>query len=117
MFFDTLDILGMMNTYNSRKVDRYEQDGLLISTCFVTDGKHDYETAIRSPLYNDNDFVVVEAYDSEEDARAGHRKWVDNMTTNPPEKLVDCGNSKISQWIEIMGGNMEFLRQDIRKGE
>lgn len=93
------DILSWRTTtnYEERKVDRYEKDDLLVDTCSCTDGNHEYETAILHPEYGDN-WVIVEAYDSREQAQAGHDKWVKTMTMEPlPEVLTDCQNSRISQ--------------------
>jgi hypothetical protein len=106
--FGFLDFLSMAYNHDERMVDRYESDDLVIDTCFVTDGAHDYETAIRSPLYNNNKWVIVEAYDTKDEAQKGHDNWVDTMTNNPPDKLVECLNSEVSQWV----GESEYKRED-----
>jgi hypothetical protein len=87
----------MMDTYEDRKVDCYESDTLLISTARVLDGDKPFETAVEHPDYNEGEMVIVEAYDTEEEAKSGHDRWVHCMTTDPPEQLVDCRNSFISQ--------------------
>lgn len=71
------------------QVERYEDDNLLVSTIQATD--HDgYETAIAHPDYNDGALIIVECYDSEDEARMGHAKWPATMTTKElPDVLTD----------------------------
>ena len=97
MLFDFLDMGG---TYDERCVERYDDEnvGLMVSTASVNDGSHPYETAVAHPEYNDGDMVIVEAYDTKKDAKAGHERWVTAMTAKElPERLVDCANSEVSQ--------------------
>jgi hypothetical protein len=54
-----------------------------------------YETAISWPRrykQGQEEWVIVAAYDTEEEARAGHADWVKIMLKTPPDKLVDCCN-------------------------
>ena len=109
---DLESILAMMGTYAERKVARFESDGLVVDTAAVPDSEHPYETAVLHPEYNMGKWVVVEGYDTKEDAQIGHDHWVATMTTEPlPTKLVDCANSEISQLIKSTGGQMEFPRK------
>jgi hypothetical protein len=92
---------NMCNNYKDRKVARFENEDLMIDTCSVTDGKQQYETAVQHYQYNNNDMVIVQAYDTKEEALKGHNEWVQLMTSDKlPEYLRDCGNSEISQFIE-----------------
>lgn len=109
--FGILDFLSMTYNHDERMVDRYESDNFIIDTCLVTDGAHDYETAVRSPLYNNGKWIAVEAYDTKDEAQKGHDNWVDTMTNNPPDKLVECLNSEVSQWV----GESEYKREDIKE--
>lgn len=100
-------MLGMFNffqdcnNYEDRKVDRYEEGDLLISTAFVSDGIKPYETAIAHPSYNNGAFIIVEHYDIKEDAVEGHKKWVDIMTSEHlPDTLCDCKNAMISNLLQ-----------------
>ena len=93
------DFIGMIGNYDERKIDNYDKDELYVDTCMVTDGVQPYETAVSTPQYNSGELVIVEAYDTEEQAQAGHNKWVETMLNNPPQKLVDCKNAFISQII------------------
>ena len=95
--------------YSSRVVGRDDFDWGFVSTASVTDGDHPYETAVSSRLYEDEDgetdsMIIVEAYDSHEDAEAGHAKWVEIMTSeSPPNELIDCENAAIGQLLGAFG--------------
>ena len=54
--------------YESRSLGRYEEDNLFVSTALVTDSDDPYETAIAHPFYNEGTIVIVETYDSKDDA-------------------------------------------------
>lgn len=94
------------DNYEDRKIDLYEDDNHYISTCYVPDGNHPYETGIASKLYLDSkdredEFCIVEAYYTKEQAQLGHNKWVDLFQSgNLPDTLVDCKNAKLSQFIQ-----------------
>jgi hypothetical protein len=97
-------------------VDTYDTDGLYVDTAAVSDGDHPYETAVAHPDYNDGEMIIVEAYDTKKEAQVGHVKWVERMTTNLPEELVDCANSHISQMIDALAPDkMRFPRKTKRE--
>lgn len=99
--------------YESRKVARYDSDGLMVSTARVSDGAQPFETAVRHPSYNEGKVVIVEAYDDHASAQAGHNRWVALMTSEAlPDKLVDCCNSEIGSLAGAMGCETEFPRKD-----
>lgn len=89
------EFMGMLDNYEDRKVDRYEEGDMAISTCSVTDSPQPYETAIMHPEYNGGEHIIVEQYDTAELAQEGHDKWVKVMTaTSLPKLLKDistCG--------------------------
>jgi hypothetical protein len=89
--------------YDSRKVGRFDGgNGLFISTARVSDGRQPYETAVRHPDYNEGSLVIVEAYDSMEEAKQGHDRWTDAMTREPlPDVLQDCRNAAISSFLDV----------------
>jgi len=95
LFDDMMKSLTNASDFAEREVAQYNQDSLFVDTCRVNDGKKPYETAVAFPLYNDGSMVIVEAYDTKEEAQAGHDKWVNIMLTCPPDKLVDCQNGSI----------------------
>lgn len=94
--------LTSMYNYESRKVGRDEFDWGFVSTCSVPDGDHLYETGVSHDKFReDGNLIIVEAYDTKEDAIAGHKKWVKVMTSQElPEELIDCKNAEISQLID-----------------
>ena len=105
--FEFLDDFG---NYADRKVARFDVDGgASVSTARVSDGRQPFETAVSHPDYNSNKWVIVEAYDTKNEAQAGHDKWVKAMTTEPLlEELRDCANSRVEQFIDAVKGH-EFV--------
>ena len=94
--------LSMMGNYEERKVERFEAEDLIIDTAAVTDSTKPFETAIKSPLYNDNKWVIVELYDTKEEAIAGHKKWVSIMTSNIlPKELKDVSISGVAELCDM----------------
>lgn len=91
--------LADMGNYEKRKVARYEDGEILISTARCSDGTKPYETAIMHPDYNNGEFIIVQAYDTKEEAAKAHDAWVNLVKFNSlPDPLVDCGNSQIAQF-------------------
>lgn len=94
--------LDMMSNYEDRKVDNFEEGDLFIDTCAVNDSAKPYETAIGHPNYNDGKLVIVELYDTKEQAQEGHNKWVKIMTTEPlPERLYDASQNALSSLLDM----------------
>lgn len=95
--------------HEDRKVDTTVINNVgecTVDTCYVNDGLQDYETAVQHPKYNRGNWVIVEAYDTKEEAQEGHDKWVKIMSsTQLPKKLVDCKNSFVSN---LLDNNYEF---------
>lgn len=86
-----------MKDYDARKVNRYEDGNLLVDTCAVSDSAQPYETAVAHPAYNDGMIVIVEMYDSIEEAKDGHLRWVKAMTASGlPHSLCDVSTAKIA---------------------
>ena len=91
------EFLKDVDNYESRCVERSEFDWGYISTAKVNDGRKPYETAIKHTRYHDNKITIVEAYDTVEEAKAGHERWVSTMTADQlPESLTDCENACIA---------------------
>ena len=112
------NFLQDVGNYESRCVGRFDNEDstIMVSTAAVSDGNQPYETAVRHPDYNDGHMVIVEAYDTRDDAKQAHDWWVEVITSEPlPEKLTDCGNAIISQMIEATGGKMKFPRKTQEK--
>lgn len=111
------DFLYMKDTYEERKVDRYEDGMLMVDTCSVTDGSKNYETAVQHPDYNNNSLVIVEVYDTKKEAKEGHKKWVKIMTLEPlPESLSDCCNAEVAQLLDMTGKRFPRRRKENSHG-
>jgi len=66
---------SMIGNYKERKIGRVEgkeNNGIGVSTCFITDMNEPYETA----LLDNNGAHPVERYMTKKEAIQGHRKWV-----------------------------------------
>lgn len=97
-----------IGNYADRVVGRYDAKELSVSTARVSDGGQPYETAVQSPRYNGGKWVIVQAYNTKQDAKAGHLEWVNRMKTDPPTVLQDCANSTVSELLGKIGGTMDF---------
>jgi len=98
------DFLSMADNYEQRKVDRFEKGELTVDTCSVSDSDKPYETAIEHPRYNAGKWVIVELYDTREEAEVGHKKWVKKMTSKKlPTGLKDISTAEIAKLADILG--------------
>jgi hypothetical protein len=91
----TADLYAIYS-YKQRLVanTKFDDDRGVIDTVLNWDGKRPYETGIRHPDYAEGRWIIVEAYNTKEDAQKGHDEWVTRMTSDQrPEKLTDCNNS------------------------
>jgi len=101
-----MDFISMWGNYEERKVDRFEKEGLLIDTCAVNDSDKPFETAISHPMFNDGKLVVVELYDTKEQAQKGHNKWVKIMTKKKlPKSLKDVSTAEVAKLCDAIGGD------------
>ena len=113
MLGDMFSFMDMAGNLEDRKVGRYKEGDVFVSTVSVTDGREPYETAVGHPLYNDSSLVIVECYSTKGEAQAGHDRWVKTMTANElPDELRDCSNAGISQLVEGLGGDMVFPKKE-----
>lgn len=93
-------LLSMMGNYQERAVARFEAEGgdLIVDTCAVTDSSRPFETGVKHPRYNDGAWVIVELYDTREEAQAGHQRWVETMTRPElPPSLLDVSTAEIAE--------------------
>lgn len=101
-----LGFLSMADNYESRKIDRYDGDNFFISTAEVTDTDHPYETAIKHPDYNNNSIVIVEMYDTRQEAEEGHKKWITTMTADDlPKQLCDVSSAWVADFLDEIDGD------------
>lgn len=88
------------HNYEQRKVARFEQHDIIVSTAAVSDGSQPYETGVYHPRYNDGKCIIVEAYDTIEEARIAHVKWVAVFTNKKlPKTVVDVPNAYIARML------------------
>lgn len=98
------DFLNMVGNYEQRKVDRFEQDDLIIDTCAVNDiNDYDYETGIEHPSYNKGSWVIVEQYKTKAQAKKGHKNWIKIMTSKKlPKQLKDVSTCNTKQFMKML---------------
>jgi len=99
------NFFGMIDDYEQRKVGRYEEGSLLVSTCAVNNSEDPYETAVYSPLYNSGEAVIVAIYATKAEAEIGHAKWAALMIDSPPDKLVEVSRTGVSLLKDLVYGN------------
>lgn len=98
---DLFGFVGMLGTYEDRKVDSYEEGGVFVSTCSVTDSEKPYETAIGHPAYNAGELIIVELYDTKAEAQEGHDRWVQIMTKKDlPDELIDISTAGLAVFLD-----------------
>ena len=103
---------NMVGNYEDRKVALHEDEELAISTALVIGCEKPYETAVGHPDYNGGEWVIVEKYNTKEQAQRGHDRWVERMTREPlPFQLVDCQNSQASKLCALVGNVISFERR------
>lgn len=107
-----LSFLSMAGNYEQRKVANYEgEGGLEIDTAAVTDSRKPYETGILHPQYNSGAWVIVELYDTKEEARAGHDKWVKIMTADIlPAALRDVSSCEVAELADAFSDEEDDWR-------
>lgn len=92
------DFLKYKDNYDQKKIARDEWDFGYLSTVRVSDGRKPIETALSHPLYNDGNLIIVDCYDTEEEALVGHNAWKEKIVNNNiPDAIVDCCNSELSR--------------------
>ena len=73
-------------------IAKYDSSGgnLRVSTVINSDSNKPYETAIAHTNYNHGNWIVVEEYDTKEQAKEGHERWILRMSSSPlPEVLIE----------------------------
>jgi hypothetical protein len=83
---------------------RGEDWKMFVSTIFAGDTNR-YETAIAHPFYNDGTLIVVGSWDDEEDARHGHKYWVERVVLDAmPNPLTDVSTSETALLLDAFDG-------------
>ena len=70
------DFLDMIDTYEYRKVDRFDSDEFSIDTAYVTDRELPYETAIAHKDFNGGEWIVLGWRSTKEEAQKFHDEIV-----------------------------------------
>jgi hypothetical protein len=106
--------LSMMGDREQRKVDNTEVkvDDVFqgtVDTCRVTDSTKSFETGIQSEFYRLNgDWVIVESYDTKEEAIIGHKKWCEFLASKP-NFLQDVGECQLVQLSLALGADVRGI--------
>jgi hypothetical protein len=102
--------------YEQRKVANTKVKKAVIDTCAVNDSTQNFETGIVHPQYNNGSWIIVEQYDTEEQSRIGHNKWVKLMKAkNLPQELKDVSTSGIALFISDISDNNRHKQKRIDK--
>lgn len=104
------DFVLDIGTYAERKIDNYNgKDGLVVDTCAISDSNKPYETAVEHPAYDEGKMVIVELYDTKEEAQKGHDKWLKRMTTGKlPETLRNVFTASVTSLCDVLGKNKNW---------
>jgi len=112
------DFWNDAGNYKNRVVAHDNVGKLVVDTTAVSDGIRPYETGIIHPDYKDGKWIIVEAYDTKSEARAGHKKWLEKMAKEPlPEALADCQNAKIASFGSALTGNQMIYERKSHEGK
>lgn len=114
-FFDNLLnnlFSDMASSYETRNVDRYEKNDLIVDTAAVTDSPKPFETAISHREYNNADWIVVECYSTKEEALNGHKLWVKIMTSKSlPDEIRDVSECSAAQLKDLVGDKWRIKKR------
>lgn len=107
------DFFDMMYDREDRKLANTEVDGGVVDTCRVTDSSKPFETGIAHPSYNEGKWVIVELYDSKEDALSGHEKWIEKIKMKPDflEDINECEFGDFAEAVCPGSTRMKFPRK------
>ena len=107
----SLDFFQDMDNYEERKVANTDIGDITVDTARVSDGRQSYETALAHPEYNEGKWIIVEAYDTKKEARAGPQRWVKNVKADQlPDPIQDCCNAGIMELATAVGVDSSFPR-------
>lgn len=102
------DYFDMKDNHDEREVAHFNGKDLVVDTCLVTDSTKPYETAISHPAYNQGRWVVVELYETKEEAQQGHDKWVATMTGKLPLVLKDASTSGSAKLVDAFNKDTKW---------
>ncbi len=70
--------------WENRRVSTTLVDDWKVDTSYTPDTKC-FETGIKHPLFNHGEWIIVDEYETREEAVRRHKEWVKHMSTNPTE--------------------------------
>ena len=83
--------MASMNLLRGETIGRDQVDGYTIDTCYCTDTQM-YETAIVR-----KGVVVVEQYETEEEAHIGHMSWYQFISYVHPDVLISAQTLELEE--------------------
>lgn len=101
------DLLGLSNFNDPNRQVAHDDipNGAKIDTCAVHDATKPFETGVCDPHYNNGAWIIVATYDTREEAQKGHDKWVQIMTNELPELLVDVSEANIAEVLDAFSAD------------
>lgn len=107
-------MFDMLFNIEERRVGFYETENFKISTVRVTDADKNYETGIKHEDFNDNRYIIVEEYDTFDQAQDGHNEWVQKLINTKSKDLVlkDISSSVWKKLEELSSENEDILPPD-----
>ena len=106
------NFLSMATNYKERLVENTKINGAEVDTVKVNDSLQGFETAVMHPSYHDNQWVIVEMYDTKKEAKIGHAKWVEMFKDELPKELTDVSTAKIALLENSLSGKSKVYRKD-----
>ena len=87
-------LLSLLSLFGEKdEVARDETGDVIVDTCYRSETGM-FETGVSHPQYNSGKWIIVEEYETREQARAGHDKWLAVMTADElPDTLVDVSTA------------------------
>lgn len=96
------NFLNDYGNYEERAIDRYEGK-FIVDTCAVSDASKPYETGVSHPDYNGGKWIIVDVYDTKEEAQIGHNRWVEFLLKTEPDYLTDVSHAVLAELLGELG--------------
>ena len=83
--FDFLKLMEYARNHSERLIENTTVNGIEIDTCYANDMGKDYETG----LYIEGIWYIAEDYDTKEEAKTGHKKYVELIRNKKLKEVTD----------------------------
>ena len=93
LHYDISDLFKTKNSVSNFKLT-INVNNALIETCYPGYAKK-YLTSIIHPAFDEGCFLVVEEYENQIEAEAGHKKWIKTFEKWLPQELKDLVTDKV----------------------